>query len=99
MERSDAECTHKHMIRYTSAPTKFDVAPFKSLCSVLKNDEGTEHELFIQLSKDENNAHWVSATELMSHVYRDRLQDPCWIENLLGEYENDRRLRDKNSPI
>lgn len=74
------------LIRYTSAPTKFDYAPFGTLCSVLLNDEGTELEMFIQTSRDENDPAWISAAEILLKVYKPKITEPKFLKSLLSEY-------------
>lgn len=70
--------------RYTAQPTKFDIAPFGTLCRVIKNDEATEVEYFIQSSPIQEDPCWLSAQDLLLSVYEKKLEDPVFIQGLLG---------------
>lgn len=80
-------CSITPKIRYTSPPTQFDIAPFGTLCSVMKNDEGTESELFIQASVDEEEPLWLSAAEIVLKRFKNDLQNPCFIISCLEELQ------------
>lgn len=84
MEES-SNCSAKPIIRYTAAPTNLDYHPYGTLCLVIKNDECTEREYFVQTSKEENDPHWMSAEELLIRVHQDLLYDPCFIDKLLEQ--------------
>lgn len=74
------------MIRYTSPPTKFDSAEYGTICTVMKNDEGTEQELFIQVSTVATDPHWIPVTELMLTVFKRHLADSTFIQGCLMKY-------------
>ena len=74
------------LIRYTANPTKFDTHPYGTLCSVMRNDDGTEHEYFVQTSIDENDPLWMSAGELLASIYKEKLQDVTFIQELLDKH-------------
>lgn len=52
---------------------------------VIKNDECTEREYFVQTSKDENAPVWMSSESLLIRVHSDLLHDPCFIDKLLEQ--------------
>jgi hypothetical protein len=74
------------MVRFTSAPTKFDSAPFGTLCSVFLNDDGTEQEFFVQVSADDTDPVWLSAQDLLLKVYKTKLQDPSFLTDCLKQF-------------
>ena len=76
------------MLRYTAKPTKFDVAPAGTRCSVHLNDSGTETELYIQVSDDPTDIQWLPARDLLYIVYEDSLRDPDFVSDLLDMYLN-----------
>lgn len=96
---SESKCSITPKIRYTAPPTKYDVAPLGTLCSVLKNDDGTDTELFIQTSLDENDPIWLSAAEIVLQRYRNELQNPCFVVSCLEELqrldENSQSIQEK----
>ena len=71
------------MTRYIASPTNLEEAPFGALCSVFLNDEGTQHEVYVQTSRDETAPEWVSVKSLLITVYKDKLEDPLFIKELL----------------
>jgi hypothetical protein len=75
------------LTRYIAAPTKLDYMPFGSLCVVIKNDECTEREYFIQTAQNETDPVWLSAQDLLFSVYKERLQDPVFLQNLLTDFK------------
>lgn len=52
----NGEASSKHIITKYVTPTKFDIAPLKTIWNVVKNDKSTE--FYIQLSDDTNNPRW-----------------------------------------
>ena len=67
------------MTRYTSAPTKFDTAPYGTLCTVYQNDEGTLYDLYVQTSKEETDPLWISAQDLLLMAYKRKLVDRTFV--------------------
>lgn len=78
--------SHEHITRYTAAPNKFDLQPKGTLCVVIKNDEGTAQEYYIQTGNDEDPV-WLSASQLLLDIHKNELQDPIFIQNLLHKYQ------------
>lgn len=74
------------MIKYVSPPTKVDIAPQGTICSLFLNDDGTEQELYIQTSLNENDPVWISAQDLLLTVYKDRLKDASFLADCLKQY-------------
>lgn len=85
MDTNYKECTLQNlpMIRYTSAPTKYDSAPHKTICSLHLNDDGSERRLFIQTSQDENNPCWESVENLVVRAFKPLFNNPCFLEDCL----------------
>lgn len=75
--------SNKVMTRIIAPPTKLESAPYGTLCSVLKDDEGIEQEIYVQASEDENDPLWVPAKDLLVLVYEDELNDPAFLRELL----------------
>lgn len=73
------------MERFTAAPTKYDHAPFGTLCSVHINDEGTDKKIFIQTSHDAENAAWISVEELVIQAYRPQFEDVVFLNDCLSK--------------
>lgn len=71
------------MIRYTAPPTKYDIAPYCTLCTVYLNDEGSDSRLWIQTAKDEMNPNWMSVEELVIQAFKPRFEDPKFLEECL----------------
>ena len=71
------------IIRYTAPPTKYDTAPYKTLCILHLNDEGTVSRLFIQTAEDETNPNWMSVEELVIQAFKPRFEDPVFLEECL----------------
>ncbi len=84
---SESKCSIAPKIRYTAPPTKYDFEPFGTLCSVLKNDDGTDTELYIQTSHNEQDPIWLSAVEVVLQRYRNELQNPCFVISCLEELQ------------
>lgn len=76
------------MTRYTSPPTKFDIAPYGTFCTVHLNDDGTLYELYVQTSKDEADPLWISAQELLLVAYKKRLVDKDFVFECLQYYNS-----------
>ena len=71
------------MIRYTSAPTKYDHAPYATLCALHLNDDGTDRRLYIQIAQDEADPHWITVEELVMQTYRPLFENPCFLQDCL----------------
>jgi|HubBroStandDraft_5_1064220.scaffolds.fasta_scaffold1743701_1 hypothetical protein len=69
--------------RYTAAPTKYDLAPYGTLCTVYLNDEGTARQLFIQTAQDENDPIWVTVEDIVIKAYRPLFENPCFLQDCL----------------
>jgi hypothetical protein len=78
----------KPLIRYSAPPTRYDYAAYGTLCSALKNDDGSQQELFVQVSKDEHDPHWIAVSELIHKVFEPQFTDHCFIKDCLERYEN-----------
>lgn len=74
------------LTKYISPPNKLDTAKQGTLCSLFLNDDGTEFELYIQTSQDEQDPYWLSAQELLLAVYKKKLVDPAFLTECLKEY-------------
>ncbi len=75
-----------NMKRWTAAPTKFDKYDLGTLCSVIKNDSGSEQEIYVQTSDDMDDMQWLPAKELLLAVYEENLKDPSFVQDLLDMY-------------
>jgi hypothetical protein len=75
MERDFSACALQPnpLIRYTAAPTKYD---------------GTDRRLFIQISEDEQNPHWIPVEELVIQAYLPLFDNPCFLEDCLNKVKN-----------
>lgn len=71
------------MIRYTAAPTKYDIAPYGTLCALHLNDDGTDRRLYIQVSQDESDPHWITVEELVVQAYKHLFDNPCFLQDCL----------------
>ena len=71
-------------IFYTAGPTKFDTAPFGTIVTVIKNDEGGQ-ELYVQTSFVVGDPIWLSAGDLLLLVYKDKLRDQEFLKELLKQ--------------
>jgi hypothetical protein len=69
--------------RYTAPPNKFEVQPRGTLCVVIKNDEGTEKELYMQTSHNSEDPIWMSARELLVESFGEYLTEPQFVHNLM----------------
>lgn len=72
--------------RYIASPTHYNKEPYGTFCSVMQNDEGTEQEYYVQVSKDEDNPRWMSAGELLLAVYDHKIEDLEFLQKLLKDY-------------
>lgn len=79
-------CADQQMKRYTAPPQRFDKAEFGTTCSVLLNDSGSQTEIYIQVSEDENDIRWIPARDLLFAVYQDNLTDGAFLQDLLDMY-------------
>ena len=70
----------KRIIRHT-LPTKFDSAPFGTLCQVNIGDD--DRQFYIQLS-DSEEAKWEPLGFLMEDAFKEILEDTEFIEELLN---------------
>ncbi len=71
------------LIRYTAAPTKYDTAPYKTICALHLNDDGSERRLFIQTSQDETSPNWMPVEELVVTAFRPLIENPCFLDDCL----------------
>lgn len=78
------------MIRYTAPPTKYDNAPYGTICTVHLNDDGTDRQIYIQASQDENNPDWQSIEEIVIQAYKPLFNNPCFIKDCLEIVRPDR---------
>ena len=79
------ECTlpAKTMVRYTAAPTKYDPAPYATVCAVHLNDDGSIKKLYVQISKDEHDPIWVSVEDIVIKAFQPYFENPCFIQDCL----------------
>ena len=75
------------MIRYTAAPTKYDHAPYGTLCALHLDDEGTQRRLYIQTGLDTKNPHWISVEELVIKTFMPLFDNPCFLKECLQKIE------------
>lgn len=73
------------MKRY-SPPTRFDAAPFGTLCTVIGDDE-SQITYFIQLGHGEH-AQWEPLGDFIAFVYKDKIHDPDFISECLKKYQD-----------
>lgn len=71
------------MIRYTAAPTKYDQAPYGTLCTLHLNDDGTDRRIYVQTSQDETTPHWESVEDLVISAFKPLFENPCFIQDCL----------------
>lgn len=71
------------MIRYTAAPTKYDSAPYGTLCALHLNDDGTDRRLYVQTSHDESDPHWIAVEELVIQAYKHLFDNSCFLQDCL----------------
>lgn len=69
--------------RYIAPPTKFEVQPRGTLCVVIKNDEGTEKELYMQTSHVVEDPVWMSAKDLLVESFGEYLTEPQFVTSLM----------------
>lgn len=69
----------KRIIRHT-LPTKYDSAPFGTLCQANNDDD---YQLFIQLSETEE-ARWEPIGYLLEKAFEPMLEDEAFIQELLA---------------
>lgn len=70
----------KYIVRHTM-PTRFDEAPFGTLCQV--NGDENQSDIYVQLSTS-NEPQWESLGFLLECAFRDKLNDMDFIEELLN---------------
>lgn len=85
MEYGSCDIPAKTMIRYTAAPTKYDTAPYSTVCTVHLNDDGTDRRLYIQISKNEQEPHWESVEEVVIRAFKPLFDNPCFIAECLSK--------------
>ncbi len=87
MESKYSSCTLQQppLIRYTAAPTKYDTAPYKTICALHLNDDGSDRRLFIQIAEDENNPNWIPVEELVVQAFKPLFDNPCFLEDCLNK--------------
>lgn len=72
------------IIRYTAPPTKYDIAPYKTLCKIHLNDSGSDSQLFIQMAEDEMNPVWMSVEELVIQAFKPLFEDQAFLDDCLN---------------
>jgi hypothetical protein len=70
---------HNKIIRHTP-PTKYDSAPFATICQVVVGDE--DYHIYIQLS-DTVEARWEPVGYLLEAAFSDLVEDHEFIHELL----------------
>ena len=71
-------------IRYTR-PTKYDKAPYGDLC-VVKGEQGTLDEIYIQTNKSEEISSWVYVGDFLMIAQKHLLHNKDFIEKCLEDY-------------
>jgi hypothetical protein len=73
----------KTIIRYTTAPTKYDIAPYGTICTLYLNDDGTNSRLYIQTSSEEQDPVWLTLEQVVIQAYKPLFSNPCFIQDCL----------------
>jgi hypothetical protein len=71
------------LIRYTAAPTKYDLAPYGTRCILHLNDDGSDRRVYVQISDEESNPQWESAENLVIMAFSPLFENPCFIQECL----------------
>jgi hypothetical protein len=71
-----------HLVRY-SAPTKYDTAEYGKVWQQMLDDGS---KAFIQVSKDEQNPHWVEMGKFLEKVFAHKLYDEDFVLECLNIY-------------
>lgn len=81
----DQSCdiTTTPMIRYTAPPTKYDAAPYGTVCTVHISDDGTDSRLYIQTAQEPENPQWTAIEELVIQAFKPQFENPCFIQDCL----------------
>ena len=77
------------LIKYVP-PTKMDLAPFGTLYHVFI-ENGSPHDIYIQLSNDEPLPHWESIGSFLTQVFHKDIADQTFIDTCLGRYLQDKQ--------
>lgn len=72
------------LIKY-SVPTKLETAPWGTTWKALVGESG--HEIYIQVSRDEQNPQWERAGTVLEQVFQESLKDEVFIERILKQHE------------
>jgi isopentenyldiphosphate isomerase len=72
------------IIRYT-APTRYDKAPYGTICKVII--EGEKHKLYIQVSPDDvENSEWVRWGDFLEVVFKRDIFEKAFVKDCLDLY-------------
>lgn len=66
----------KVTVRYT-APTRYDKAAWGSICKVMSDSD--EFSYYIQITKNEDHAHWVKVEDFLSNVFYEYIENQNFI--------------------
>ncbi len=80
-------------IRYSSTPTKFDLAPYGFIVKVLK-DNG-DYDYYIQLSKEDDASEWLSIPDYLDRHFRKYYNTESFTKLMLKLHENKTDALDK----
>lgn len=72
------------LVRYSS-PTKYDLAPYGTICQVL-GDNAVQEALHIQVGHGETST-WITMGEFLEKVFKDKLLDASFIQECLQSYK------------
>ena len=71
--------------RYTM-PTKYDIAPFGTLCQVV-GDGGEIYHVLIQISHDEKRANWMPVGQFFERIFSPIINNSSFIKECLNLFE------------
>ena len=88
----------KIFTRY-NMPTKYDKAPYGALCIVYMSSdnqlEKIDEKLFIQVSEDEEQPHWVTTAHILEQIFFKSLKKQAFLKEILDLFktiEQDRNI-------
>lgn len=73
------------IIRY-NAPTRYDLAPYGSICKVMEENES--YKLYFQISESPDTATWITVGELLEKTFNSFLMDNEFINACIDIYTN-----------
>lgn len=79
-------------VRYT-IPTRYDIAPFGTMCVVIGETE-EQRFYYIQLSTNELIAAWEPINDFLGYVFQDEITDQNFIDECLHIYKQKANIKD-----